>query len=64
MRGSAAPASELVSADVAYTGDAVGEYAGVSVAGPGDVDGDGYADLLMGGASTGAVAGLVLGGGI
>ncbi|MFH1467059.1 MAG: MopE-related protein [Pseudomonadota bacterium] len=35
-------------ADAALTGLAAYDNAGLSVAGPGDVDGDGYADLLVG----------------
>ncbi|MDP2314090.1 MAG: putative metal-binding motif-containing protein [Pseudomonadota bacterium] len=49
-------------ADVQIAGAAAGDAAGTSVAGPGDVDGDGYDDLLAGapGAGTGGRAYLVL----
>ncbi len=39
---------DLLEADAIFTGAAAGDYAGASVAGPGDVDGDGYDDLLLG----------------
>ena len=54
-------------ADAAYTGEATGDTAGASVAGLGDIDGDGYGDLAIGAPENdngGAAAGsayLVLG---
>lgn len=67
--GSGTPTSRaLASADGAYTGQA-GEHAGYSVAGAGDVDGDGFDDVLIGAehnSSVGSNAGaayLVLGSG-
>ncbi|HOU13350.1 MAG TPA: integrin alpha [Anaerolineae bacterium] len=61
--GSANPSNiPLSAADAVYTGEASSNYAGDSVAGAGDVNGDGYADLLIGayGSATGR-AYLVLG---
>jgi hypothetical protein len=47
--GSAAPADRpLSSADATFLGVAAYDYAGSSVAGAGDVDGDGLSDLLIG----------------
>ena len=67
--GDSAPGDlDLGSADAQYTGEQAGDGAGSSVAGAGDVDGDGYADLLMGarynhdGGDYAGAAYLVLGG--
>jgi hypothetical protein len=47
--GSGTPSSiGLGSADAIYTGENTSDYAGRSVAGAGDVNGDGYDDLLIG----------------
>jgi hypothetical protein len=46
--GSASPASASLSTEMKYRGEAARNYAGVSVAGAGDVDGDHYDDLLVG----------------
>jgi hypothetical protein len=65
VRGGPSPASiSLSAADAVYTGEAAGDFAGVSVAGAGDVDGDGYHDLLVGaeGSGVAGAAYLVLGG--
>ena len=57
----------LAAADAILAGEAVSDLTGDSVAGPGDVDGDGRDDLLIGsgyqdaGASDGGAAYLVLG---
>ena len=49
--GGSAPVSvSLAAADAQFTGEAALDGAGTSVAGPGDVDGDGYADMLVGAA--------------
>lgn len=65
--GSATPTSANLSTAIQYTGEAAGNQAGISVAGGGDVNGDGFDDMLIGahlnsdgGASAGAVY-LVLG---
>ena len=59
---------DLSSAHAHLSGEAAGDYAGAAVAGVGDVDGDGLADLLVGaegsdeGGSSAGAAYLVLGG--
>lgn len=65
--GSATPTSVNLSTAIQYTGEAAGNQAGFSVAGGGDVNGDGFDDMLIGapvngdgGAAAGA-AYLVLG---
>jgi hypothetical protein len=63
--GSGTPSSiGLAGADAVYTGENTGDYAGWSVAGAGDMNGDGYGDLLVGAYYYGAGGGayLVLGG--
>ncbi len=65
--GRASPASASLSSSYQYTGEASSDYAGTSVAGGGDVDGDGYSDLIVGayqnddGATNAGAAYLVLG---
>ncbi len=57
-------------ADAVLTGETGGDYAGMGATGVGDVDGDGFGDLLLGaygydgGAEASGAAYLVLGGGI
>lgn len=57
--GTAHPADAGLSASVEYYGVAAGDAAGISVAGAGDVNGDGYDDMLVGGYTVNAY--LVLG---
>jgi hypothetical protein len=64
--GSASPAGgSLGTLGIEYMGEAAGDQAGVSVAGAGDVNGDGFADLLIGaplnGAADNGAAYLLLG---
>lgn len=66
---SALTSADVSTADVKYVGVAANDYAGYSVAGAGDVNGDGYDDILIGApgrtAWTGASAGaayLIYGG--
>ncbi|MFH1465691.1 MAG: MopE-related protein [Pseudomonadota bacterium] len=40
--------TSVASADAVFAGEASGDQAGISVAGAGDTDGDGYPDLLIG----------------
>lgn len=42
------PTSDLTQAPVKFEGEAASDYAGTSVSGAGDIDGDGYDDLLIG----------------
>ena len=46
--GSGAPTSASLSYAIEYTGEAADEYAGIDVAGAGDVDGDGMSDVVIG----------------
>ena len=46
--GSLSGSVSLSDADVLFTGDYAGDWSGVSVAGVGDVNSDGYDDLLIG----------------
>jgi hypothetical protein len=64
--GSASPVGgDLLTIGIEYVGEAAGDQAGVSVAGAGDANGDGFADLLIGapfnGAGDNGAAYLVLG---
>jgi hypothetical protein len=65
--GSPSPAPASLSSAVQFVGEAVGDYAGVSVSGAGDTDGDGYRDILVGafysdeGGTSAGAAYLVLG---
>ena len=65
--GSASPGGGSLSSAMRYTGEAADDEAGTSVAGAGDVNGDGYADFLVGatgndaGGSNAGAAYLVLG---
>ena len=45
--------TDLSDADASFLGEAVGDGAGCAVAGAGDVDGDGFADLLIGASGNG-----------
>ncbi|MBI2339567.1 MAG: FG-GAP repeat protein [Deltaproteobacteria bacterium] len=62
--------SSLSTADAKLVGEASGDYAGRAVAGAGDVDSDGYNDLLVGahyndaGGSSAGAAYLIFGGGL
>ncbi len=58
--GSASPASASLSTAVKFSGEVASDQAGLSVAGAGDVDGDGFADFLVG-APSNSKAYLVLG---
>lgn len=64
--GSASPAGgSLGTVGIQYTAEAAGDNAGISVAGAGDVNGDGFSDILIGanlnGGSDNGAAYLVLG---
>ncbi len=65
--GPASGTASLSAAEAVFQGAASGDYAGVAVAGAGDVDGDGSPDLLIGasgsdvGAADGGLAALFLG---
>jgi hypothetical protein len=48
LLGSAAPASASLSTAIQYTGQAASDYAGDATSGAGDVNDDGYADMLVG----------------
>lgn len=65
--GRAVPASSVVSTGIKYSGEAANDYAGGAVNGGGDMDNDGYADVVVGasgvddGGSVGGAAYLLLG---
>ena len=40
--------TDLADSDASYLAEAAGDYAGVSIDGAGDFDGDGYADIILG----------------
>lgn len=66
--GSASPTGgDLALLGIEYMGEATGDQAGISVAGAGDANGDGFSDLLIGapfnGAADNGAAYLVLGSG-
>lgn len=59
--GSSAPVGfGLASADAQYTGEDADDYAGVSVSGVGDVNADGYDDVLIGAYGSGSTGGAYL----
>ena len=64
LLGTASPTSSSLSAAIKYGGEAAGDYAGASVSGNGDIDGDGHADLIVGAPGVASEAGasyLILG---
>jgi hypothetical protein len=68
--GGPAPAGGTLSAAIAYAGESVGDFSGLTVSGAGDLDADGFADFLVGGhqadtsGSDAGVAYIVLGGAV